>query len=612
MNVVKDGLGEAILFLKNLFRLLRIAFTLVLNNPKDCVKFFARLVRRINEALAQFFIAYRVSGTDAIKSHDYFSSELNKLTRRAQGLHQILESRSEAQAIGFSILVNVDDHSEPFVLEGLSHFMSMTGKNHEVLIGCAPKRSAYAGLKQTIVNHSNVKIVELNLPLVSAYSELAKQAQFSHLILARLQDWPRPDLLYRLHSTLLLTEKPLELILTVSEVGFYDPSNIDDLSRVFSFQASQLPYFFMKGTCHLLCLTKENFSKISNNDVGSVFQMALAAHRLGLNIYTLPFELYQYRISASESEDQKIKALSKYHSQANLPLEWQSKAPLNSIYFPFKVIKSQTTKVHVIVLYKDNAEVTKKCAKHLKTQSFKSEHITFVDNQSIDLSIAAELLKMGIEVIRVDEPFNYSRLNNLAIERSIYKGADAYLFLNNDVYLEPNATEEMVSWICMPKIGIVGSLLKFEDGTIQHAGIYIDKVKDNCVYWEHQDLGRTLDSAKRGRALRLVEAVTGACLLIRRDVFEEINGWDEVNYPISFSDTDLCRRVRKIGKKILFTPDSLGIHLESKTRGYSMIEDYECSSWLFWSTDSSKYKNERFIDHTFLDISDHYSLNNAE
>jgi GT2 family glycosyltransferase len=606
MNVVKEGICEFFLFLKNLIRILHISIFLIINNPKDWVKFFARLVRRLNEALAQFFVSYRVDGEDAVKTHDYFKSELIKLKRRTYGLHQILELRSDAKIIGFSILMNVDEEAEVFALEGLGFFASLTGKNQEVLIGCSHHRSVYSQLEQEVKKYAHVKLVDLNLKLVNSYEELSKQAKYSHLVLARLQDWPRPDLLYRLHSSLLLSVNPMGQILTVSEVGFYDHSNIDDLSRVSNFQASQLPYFFMKGTCHLLCLSKSNFSKVSGQGAESVFQMALEAHRLSLDLYTLPFELYQYRISSSDKDETKIKALSKFHSQSHLPLEWKSGEPTNSIYFPFKVNINSTPKLHIIVLYKDNADVTKKCAQHLLSQTYRSAHITFVDNQSTDSTIETYLLKLGIEVIRIDEPFNYSRLNNLGVELSTYKDGDAYLFLNNDVYLETNAVAEMIQWIEMPKVGVVGSLLNFEDGTIQHAGICIDKVKDNCVYWEHQDLGRTLDSAKRGRALRLVEAVTGACLLIRKDIFHEVEGWDEVNYPIAFSDTDLCRRVRKTGHMILYTPDSRGVHLESKTRGYSIIEDYECSSWLFWSTDGIGHKNERFIGHNYLDILDRH------
>lgn len=605
MSMIRDGLDEIWLFVKNVGHIFRLVFSLLVNNPKSVFIFTAKLIRRINETLAVFFANYRLNREDLIKNHDYFGSELKKLHTRTNGLHKILNAKSDYAGTGFSILLVVNDESESFAVEGLGFYSGLTGDNHEVIVGCSKQRSIWSQLEAAAKVSAKIKLVELDnqVLVVPAFKLLSNEAKYEFLVLGRIQDWPRPDLLYRLQTSLDLVKKPNRFVLTCAEVAFTSHTQVYDVSRFTTFRAEQLPYYFLKSSCHMICMAKSTLKDIVDADQSkTIFQLALNASRSDFELYTLPFELYHYRVSSQDSDQALLDTLQDYHQKMRLPLKLNSESPGNPMYFPFQPSKNLSDTIHVIVLYKDNRDITLQCAEHLKKQTYKNLVITFVDNNSTDLSIAKSIEGMGYETIRVEEPFNYSRLNNLGVSRSKYKNSNSYLFLNNDVFLEANAIEELNRWIALPNIGVVGGLLTFEDGTIQHAGLFVDKVMNIYIPWEHQDIGLNLNSAKTGRALRTVEAVTGACLLMKRDVFEAINGWDEVHYPISFSDTDLCRRVRRLGYKVMYTPDSRGVHLESKTRGYSLIEDYECSSWLFWTTEQKDSKNKSFMGHHFLDI----------
>lgn len=605
MSMIRDGLDEVWLFFKNIGHIFRLLFSLLESNPKSIIVFLAKLIRRVNETLAVFFANYRLNREDLIKNHDYFSTELKKLHTRTHGLHRILNAKPEYYSVGFSILLFVDNESEGFALEGLSFFSELTGDNNEVVVGCSDTRTLWSQIQGAAAGNPKIKLIKLDgiESSVTVYKKLAESAKFDFVVMARMQDWPRPDLLYRLQTSLELVKNPKRFVLTCAEVAFTSHTQVYDVSRFTTFRAENLPFYFMKSSCHMLCLSKSALMEIADFDQAqSLFEVALSASRSGFELYTLPFELYHYRISAQDSDDNLRATLERYHKKVELPLSLNQNLPSNPIYFPFHPPVSPSSKIHVIVLYKDNRDITIQCAQYLQKQTHKNLNITFVDNNSSDLSIAKTIEEMGYETLRVEEPFNYSRLNNLGVQRSKFKNSDSYLFLNNDVFLEPNAIEELNRWIQLPNVGVVGSLLTFEDGTIQHAGLFVDKVMNIYIPWEHQDIGLNLSSAKTGRALRTVEAVTGACLLMKRNVFESIGGWDEVFYPISFSDTDLCRRVRRLGYQIIYTPDSRGVHLESKTRGYSLIEDYECSSWLFWTTEQKNAKNQSFMGHHFLDI----------
>ncbi|HEY9217419.1 MAG TPA: glycosyltransferase, partial [Phenylobacterium sp.] len=158
----------------------------------------------------------------------------------------------------------------------------------------------------------------------------------------------------------------------------------------------------------------------------------------------------------------------------------------------------------------------------------------------------------------------YARLNNVAAREA---HGDVLALLNNDVdVIGPGWLTEMVGQALRPEVGAVGARLLFGDGRVQHAGIVLG-VGGVASYY-HPYVERTARGYRDALVLtRSVSAVTGACLVLRRDVYEKVGGMDEANLAVAFNDVDLCLRIREAGLRVVCTPFAELHHYESASRG---------------------------------------------
>ena len=166
--------------------------------------------------------------------------------------------------------------------------------------------------------------------------------------------------------------------------------------------------------------------------------------------------------------------------------------------------------------------------------------------------------------------FNFSAACNLGAANAT---GDFLLFLNNDVEMRAdNWLRQLVQWFDIPQVGMVGSLLLFPDETVQHAGVVVglSGLADH-VFWHMQP--DAVSPFGSSQLIRNFSAVTGACMLIRREVFEEVGRFDET-FTLVFSDIDLCVNVIRHGYRIVNTPQVQLLHHESVThkRNYSRLD----------------------------------------
>lgn len=199
--------------------------------------------------------------------------------------------------------------------------------------------------------------------------------------------------------------------------------------------------------------------------------------------------------------------------------------------------------------------------------AYASFDLLIVDNGS-DTPEALDYLgtlsrQPDVRVVRDDRPFNWSALNNAA---AMQVTSDLLCFLNDDVEAyEPEWLEELVRLAVRPDVGVVGARLWYPDDTLQHGGLVLHPFSGASHL--HPYLRRDA----RGylgltRSTRRVSAVTGACLVVRREVFDAAGGFDEA-LPSDFNDVDFCLRVGADGLKTLYTPCANLIHHEGRTRG---------------------------------------------
>jgi GT2 family glycosyltransferase len=231
-------------------------------------------------------------------------------------------------------------------------------------------------------------------------------------------------------------------------------------------------------------------------------------------------------------------------------------------------LPSQAPRVSIVICTRDNRALLQTAIQSLVDRTtYPHYEITVLDNGSRDdatLSYLSALSRQpAVTVVRDDSPFNYSRLNNTAAMRS---SGDVLCLLNDDIeVLTPGWLEEMVSFALQAKIGAVGARLWYPDGTLQHGGVIIGA--GGVAGHAHLRLPRVQPGYfSRAVLQQEVSAVTGACLVIRRSVFEEVGGLDE-RIAVAFNDVDLCLRIRAAGYRNIWTPFAELVHHESASRG---------------------------------------------
>lgn len=225
--------------------------------------------------------------------------------------------------------------------------------------------------------------------------------------------------------------------------------------------------------------------------------------------------------------------------------------------------------VSIIIPTKDNAKVLDRCLCSIyeKTTGVSFE-IIVVNNNSSERETFALFERYqerygNFRVLTQNVPYNYSALNNEAVK--IAKG-NLLLFLNNDVeVITPGWLSDMAGEATRLEIGAVGARLLFPDGSIQHAGIVLLGKLEVGVHFGYQVDERKVLHDPRYVADRNVSAVTGACLMMRRGVFDEIGGFDE-SLAVEFNDVDLCLKALRAGYRNLYMGQVCLYHYESMTR----------------------------------------------
>ena len=225
--------------------------------------------------------------------------------------------------------------------------------------------------------------------------------------------------------------------------------------------------------------------------------------------------------------------------------------------------------VSLIILTRDGLEVLKKCISSiLERTRYQNFELIIVDNGSCKEETKNYFKSLAgnsrVRIIKDDAPFNYSALNNRAVLNTKGKILG---FVNNDIEVRSGDwMSEMVSHAGRKEIGAIGARLMYPDGKLQHGGV-ISGIRGVAGHACH---GFTPDRSGRNYRYHLsqnISIVTAACMFIRREVFEEVRGFNEKDLAVAFNDVDFCLRVRQAGYLNLYTPHVDIIHHESYSRG---------------------------------------------
>jgi GT2 family glycosyltransferase len=235
----------------------------------------------------------------------------------------------------------------------------------------------------------------------------------------------------------------------------------------------------------------------------------------------------------------------------------------------------KAARVSILIPFREHVDLTAKCVAAIRAHTKDVDYeILLLDNWSVSPEAERFCAKQGnmpnTRIVRIAEPFNYSRINNIGAKAA---AGHYLLFLNNDVFVsEPHWLRVMLDELLVnERLGAVGEKLIYPNATVQHAGVVlgVGGIADHAF--------RGVAAAAHGymmhaTATQWISAVTGACMLVRRAAFEAVGGFDEVDLPVAFNDVDLCLKLSAAGWEICMVPDAVAEHHESISRGDDFAE----------------------------------------
>lgn len=225
--------------------------------------------------------------------------------------------------------------------------------------------------------------------------------------------------------------------------------------------------------------------------------------------------------------------------------------------------------VSIIIPTRNGLQHLRPCVESILSKTkYSAFEIIIMDNQSDETATLNYLNNLNnhnkIKVLPYAYPFNYSAINNEAVKHA---QGEIVCLLNNDTeVIEEDWLNEMVSQLLRPGVGVVGAKLLYSDGSVQHGGVAVGP--GGCAdHLHHRLASEEPGYCLRAQCVQELSAVTAACLLTHKSLFEKLGGLDAQHLPVAFNDVDYCLRVQEEGCTIIWSPHAVLYHHESVSRG---------------------------------------------
>ncbi len=340
--------------------------------------------------------------------------------------------------------------------------------------------------------------------------------------------------------------------------------------------------------CHLVVVKRELYQKVGNLNPefngAQDYDFVLRCVEAAKNIKHIPKILYHWRASknsTAENPESKnyafeagARAIQAHYDRAGMHVTVEMVE--NKGIYRSKYTLLENPLVSIIIPNKDHATDLDKCISSIEQKSsYTNYEFVVVENNSTEEETFEYYKKLETTCPRAKvvywkgKGFNYPAINNYGVTQA--KG-DYILFLNNDTEIvNADCLKELLGYCMREDVGAVGARLYYEDGTIQHAGVIVGLggiAGHAFVGFPHEAPGYF----RRIQIAQNYSAVTAACIMVKRTVFEEVGGFEE-KYAVAFNDVDLCMKIRKAGYLIVYNPYAELNHYESKSRGYEDSEE---------------------------------------
>ncbi|WP_295379464.1 glycosyltransferase family 2 protein [uncultured Pseudacidovorax sp.] len=515
----------------------------------------------------------------------WIARESSSADAEREALRTALTALPHPSGITFVV---ADDTNERAVRATLSSLAAQVCLQFDVLLSCSPaRRAAMSGVLALVPQSLKVRVIvasegDVTVPalqqlalthaggehvgLLSAGDQLAPTAVAAlRMTLAR---WPETDIVYA-------DEDWIAADGTRCRPRFkpgWDPE-------------AQLGFDLLEGLCLFRRAEvlrsgglRPEFGPAARYELGCRIGLPLPAWR----VRHIPAVLCHRRIPLAPDSAATARAIEAYAAAARRAAQqvasMQSGTPVEvapSILAPVvnwvrRPLPQPAPRVSILVPTRDRADLLANCLNSLlRHTDYPDLEVVVLDNDSTEPQTHALFAQLRqdprVRILKTPGAFNFSRINNLGARAAT---GEVLLFLNNDTeILDADWLKEMVAQAMRPDIGCVGAKLLYADGTVQHAGVILQP--DRLA----MHVSRTDDAMAPGADGRLAGArgylaVTGACLAIRREVFQLLGGFDEKHLAIAFNDVDLCLKATDAGYRNVCTPFATLLHLESVSRGH--------------------------------------------
>ena len=488
--------------------------------------------------------------------------------------------------IKISVLVPLYNTPEKFLREMIDSVVTQTYKNWELCLadGSDDKHTDVGRICQEYIEKdSRIKYqkIEKNLGISGNTNVCFSMATGNFIGLFDHDDVMHPSLLFECVKT--ACEKDADYVYT-DEATFTSP-NLDDLI-VLHFKPDYSPDNLRANNyiCHFSMFDADLLKKTGlfrpEYDGSQDHDMILRLTEEAKHVCHIPKILYYWRshpnsvaadIGAKTYAIDAAKRAVHDHMRDyyGIEVEVESTRAFPTI-FQIKYPINGEPLISIVIPNKDHVEDLRRCITSIEKKStWKNYEIVVVENNSVEQSIRDYYKELEsdpkVKIVTYEGGFNYSRINNVGVKET--KG-EYLLFLNNDTeVISPDWMEQLLMYAQRKDVGAVGAKLYYADNTIQHAGVVIGLGAHRSAGHTHYKMPREhLGYMGRLCYAQDVTAVTGACLMVKKSIYEEVDGLDE-SFTISLNDVDLCLKIREKGYLNIFTPFAELYHYESKTRG---------------------------------------------
>ncbi len=508
--------------------------------------------------------------------------EKNTITSRELGKMIEAQDTFEYKPV-ISIVMPVYNVPEEYLVKAIASVKQQTYTRWELCICDDASTMEYIKplLERYAKEDSRIRVVfrNKNGGIVKASNEALRIAQGAYVGLLDNDDELTPDALYEVVKT--LQEKKYDLLYSDEDKldmegtrcePFFKPDWSPDLLL-------SINYVSHFGVYRRKLLNEINGFR-DGFDGSQDYDLVLRVTEKTPQIRHIPKILYHWRkIAGSTAEniqhkpyamDSAKKALNDALKRRRIEGEVTDGLWLGS--YRVKRILTAQPLVSIIIPFKDKKDVLQTCLESIFSKTtYKNFEIILVDNQS-ELFETQEYLKKisgnpQVTILQFNKPFNYAAINNFAAQKA---RGEVLILLNNDTeVISPDWIEAMLENAQRPEVGAVGAKLLYPNNTLQHAGVLIGVSGiANHAFSRHNNL----DHGYFGQVdvIRNYSAVTAACVMIRKVVFDEMGGLDEQNLAVAFNDVDFCLRLRAKGYLVVYTPYATLYHHESLSRGYDV------------------------------------------